>query len=282
MLFLTQAWVLLKWKSTQLDIFILWWFYLTEVHDHSKFLLSCQIKVKIMQGTSTFYQTWTWVNFYLSNTQAWVRNSTPPLMFHFGNAEIENVKEFTYLDFQISSNGNMKATITDRHSKASKMANVILRAINTNNNINVRLAMSLFDKQIVPILLYGSAIWSIPKEHNLLYLEQIPENENTRKIVSETLEKICGKSIDLRYARRVGKRDPNTPRRILINVKHISDKMELLRNSCKYRCVVSNFGNENVFNSELETCQTNYIKRLWMCLNTPVHCQYKWNWADTL
>ena len=23
-LFLTQAWVLLKWKSTQLDIFILW------------------------------------------------------------------------------------------------------------------------------------------------------------------------------------------------------------------------------------------------------------------
>ena len=183
------------------------------------------------------------------------------LMFHFGNSEIENVKEFTYLGFQISSNGNMKATITDRHSKASKMANVILRAINTNSNINVPLAMSLFDKQIVPILLYGSAIWPIPKEHNLLYLEQIPENENTRKIVSETLQKICGKSIDFRYARRVGKRDPNTPRRILIHVKHISDKMELLRNACKYRCVVNNLGNENVFNSELETCQTNYIKK---------------------
>ena len=130
----------------------------------------------------------------------------------------------------------MKATITDRHSKASKMANVILRAINMKNNINVRLAMSLFDKQIVPILLYGSAIWSISKEHNLLYLEQIPENENTRKIVSETLEKICGKSIDFLYARRVGKHDPNTPRMILIHVKHISDKMELLRNACKYRC----------------------------------------------
>ena len=173
------------------------------------------------------------------------------LMFHFGNAEIENVKEFTFLGFQISSNGNMKATITDRHSKASKMANVILRAINTNNNINVRLAMSLFDKQIVPILLYGSAIWSIPKEHNLLYLEQIPENENTRKIVPETLKKICGPK----------KRDPITPRRILIHVKHINDKMELLRNACKYRCVVNNFGNENVSNSELETCQTNYIKK---------------------
>ena len=145
----------------------------------------------------------------------------------------------------------MKAMITDRHSKANKKANVILRAINTNNNVNVRLAKSLFDKQIVPILLYGSAIWSTLKEHNLLYLEQIPENENTRKIVSETLKKICGKSIDFRYVRRGGKRDPNTPRRILIHVKHISDKMELLRNACKYRCVVDNFGNENVFNSEL-------------------------------
>ena len=72
------------------------------------------------------------------------------LMFHFGNAEIENVKEFTYLGFQISSNGNMKATIADRHSKASKMANVILRAINTNNNINVRLAMRLFTNRLFP------------------------------------------------------------------------------------------------------------------------------------
>ena len=200
------------------------------------------------------------------------------LMFHFGNTEIENVKEFTYLGFHISSNGNMTATITDRHSKAKKMANVILRAINTNNNVNVRLAMSLFDKQIVPILLYGSAIWSIPKEHNLLYLEQIPENENTRKIVSETLKKICGKSIDFRYTRWVGKRDPNTPRRILIHVKNISHTMELLRNACKYRCVVNNFRNENVFNNELDTCQTNYIKKA----NTPVHWQCKWNWKDAL
>ena len=75
----------------------------------------------------------------------------------------------------------MKAKITDRHSKANKKANVILRAINTNNNVNVRLAKSLFDKQIVPILLCGSAIWSILKEHNLLYLEQIYQKTKTRE-----------------------------------------------------------------------------------------------------
>ena len=79
-LFLTQAWVLHKWKSTQLDIFILWYIYLTKVHDQSKLLLSCQIRVKIKKGKSMFYYIWTWVNFYLSNTQAWVRNSTTPLV----------------------------------------------------------------------------------------------------------------------------------------------------------------------------------------------------------
>ena len=46
--------------------------------DYSTFLLSSQIKVKIKQRKSTFYEIGAWVNFHLSNTQAWVRNSTPP------------------------------------------------------------------------------------------------------------------------------------------------------------------------------------------------------------
>ena len=77
-MFLTQAWVLLKWKSTQLYIIVLWLFYVTKTRDYSKFLLSCQIEVKIKQGKSTSYYIWTWVNFHLSSTQAWVRNSAPP------------------------------------------------------------------------------------------------------------------------------------------------------------------------------------------------------------
>ena len=46
-LFFTHVWVLLKWKSTQLNIFILWLFYLTKIHDDGRFLISCQVKVKI-------------------------------------------------------------------------------------------------------------------------------------------------------------------------------------------------------------------------------------------
>ena len=54
-LLLTQACVLLKGKSTQLHIFILRLFYPTKVRDFSKFLLSCELKVNIKQGKSTFY-----------------------------------------------------------------------------------------------------------------------------------------------------------------------------------------------------------------------------------
>ena len=78
----------------------------------------------------------------------------------------------------------------------------------------------------MPISLYGSDICSIPKNHNLLYLEQIPENVSTRQITSEIVKKICGKRLIFQSARQVGKRNPITQLKILIHVKHIdiSDK----------------------------------------------------------
>ena len=50
-LFLTQAWVLLKQKFPQLNIFIMGQFYLKKVNDYSKSLLSCKINILIMQGS---------------------------------------------------------------------------------------------------------------------------------------------------------------------------------------------------------------------------------------
>ena len=49
--------------------------------------------------------------------------------------------------------------------------------------------MTLFDKQIAPILLYGSSIWSIPSSHNLIYLDNLPEVGNTRTTTSKTFMK---------------------------------------------------------------------------------------------
>ena len=41
--------------------------------------------------------------------------------------------------------------IFERINKANKMANMALRAIRTNKNVSTKLALSIFDKQILPI-----------------------------------------------------------------------------------------------------------------------------------
>ena len=91
-----------------------------------------------------------------------------------------------YLGFQVSSNGTFRATIQDRMAKASRVSHMILQALRTNRNVSAKLAMSLFDKQIIPILLYGSSVWSLPQTQNLCYLECQSENTNTRSIVNNT------------------------------------------------------------------------------------------------
>ena len=86
--------------------------------------------------------------------------------------------------------------------------------------------MSLFDKQILPILLYGCSVWGLPQTHNLIYLEGQDENINTRNIVTHVLSSIMGRPIPIEYARRVGKHSniDNISRKIIIKLKYYSDK----------------------------------------------------------
>ena len=83
--------------------------------------------------------------------------------------QIEYVKSMQYLGFQIKHNGNVDSIINDRISKASRVSHMILQALRTNKNVSTELALTLFDKQIAPILLYGCCVWCVPKTHNLCY-----------------------------------------------------------------------------------------------------------------
>ena len=85
---------------------------------------------------------------------------TPTKMF-IGETPIECVKNFQYLGFHLSY--KFKNLIADREAKAMKMANMVHRALRTSNNVSIKLSMSLLDKQITPILLYGSAVWGIAR-----------------------------------------------------------------------------------------------------------------------
>ena len=83
--------------------------------------------------------------------------------------------------------------------------------------MSVKLSLNIFDKQISPVFLYGSAIWAIPKSFDLLYLDNQDEGGNARTIASRVLYTILHKHVSIKYARRVGKLSPGAKRRIFVN-----------------------------------------------------------------
>ena len=76
----------------------------------------------------------------------------------FEDIELECVSSYKYLGLIFSRNGNITKMEEDRIEKAQKASFVIRQAISTSQNVSVNLALSLFDKQIEPILLYGCPI----------------------------------------------------------------------------------------------------------------------------
>ena len=178
--------------------------------------------------------------------------------FRYGNADIECVKYIQYLGFSITYNLNLKYVMTDRIDKASKMADMVLRAIRTTGNVSVKLSLNIFDKQISPVVLYGSAIWATPKSFNLLYLDNQDEGENARTIASRVLYNILHKHVSIKYARRVGKLSSGAKRRILVSLKYYSDKKNILRQSIN-SSDIRNFRENG--NNELEKLHMNYAKR---------------------
>ena len=69
--------------------------------------------------------------------------------------------------------------------------------------------MSLFDKQIVPILTYGSTFWGINDNITRFYIKDVDDNINK---LNELNNKLHCKSII--SFKRVGKKS-NTPRNII-------------------------------------------------------------------
>ena len=84
---------------------------------------------------------------------------------------IDYVKNISYLGFQVDKNGNLDSVANDRIAKASRVSHMVLQALSTNRNVSSKLATKLFDKQILPILLYGCSVWGLSNTHNLFYLE---------------------------------------------------------------------------------------------------------------
>ena len=79
--------------------------------------------------------------------------------FKVGTTSIENVKSFPYLGFVISAkNCQFQTTIDDLSLKANR-AIFSIRSRFKLSSLPTKLAIKIFNSQIVPILLYGSEVW---------------------------------------------------------------------------------------------------------------------------
>ena len=179
---------------------------------------------------SAYCQKWGLeVNILKTKIMVFSNKFDPTLDFTFNNSPIEQVKSIKYLGFELSHKGTLTSVITDRISKAKKVANMVLHALRTNKNVSTSLAMNIFDKQIAPVLLYGCPIWSVPNDGNLIYLENQPEGGNTRQIVQNALTTVSNNPVDFMYARRVGRIRNGHSRDILIKLCNFYDKENILR-----------------------------------------------------
>ena len=150
--------------------------------------------------------------------------------FFINGQELLNSNSTTYLGFRITSNMSTKSIIEDRILKANRASYILRQALSVQGNIDVKLALTLFDKMISPILLYGCSIWVMPKTTKYIYIEKLPELGETKTLVKQHLLNICGKHIEIDSAKRVGKVSDIGPRRILVSLKFLEDKFYLLYN----------------------------------------------------
>ena len=91
------------------------------------------------------------------------------LKFFIGDKEIEIVKQYKYLGVYFSKSGSFLATRKYLCEQATKAMYGILKKCR-QNNLSIDCQMDMFDKIVVPILLYGSEVWGF---ENFDMLERI-------------------------------------------------------------------------------------------------------------
>ena len=107
------------------------------------------------------------------------RNYIAKENFHMLNYCLEKVNTYKYLGLIISSDGKFKTCVSDRINKAKRAMFIILQALMVSGCVSPRLNMTVFDKQIIPILLYGCPIWGSYNKVDIHYDKHLFERVQT-------------------------------------------------------------------------------------------------------
>ncbi len=81
------------------------------------------------------------------------------------------VSTYKYLGLLVSCNGNLTRMMNSRIDKATRAIFILKRALSTNYNVSTRLALTLFDKMISPVLLFGCPLWSLPQINSMIRVQ---------------------------------------------------------------------------------------------------------------
>ena len=88
------------------------------------------------------------------------------LSFKYNGSEIEVVKNFNYLGIIFSKTGNFNLAKKRLVDKAVISMYAVLK-LGRKHNLSIKCLLSLFDKMVKPILLYGCEIWGFGNNYVL-------------------------------------------------------------------------------------------------------------------
>ena len=143
--------------------------------------------------------------------------------------------------------------VNDRVLKAKRAAFAIKQAISTTQNISTNLSMSLFDKQVETILLYGSPIWGIPSSKRYLKLKGDTLDTNTRVAAYKYLQSIGINDINIICFRRL-----KVNQGITLTVNNVSDKLEIMTKHIKTPATFTIEENEKLLSDDVEILYSSY------------------------
>ncbi len=150
--------------------------------------------------------------------------------YSFNNDLLECVSTYKYLGLVWSRNGNLTCMEQDRVEKAWKASYAIQKAISTRQNVSVELAMSLLDKQLEPILLYGCPIWGFHSNNCSIRLKYDSiDTKQLKKQLYTILKSIEMTDVEILYCRYV-----KTSKDVTITLKNVMDKIKVLSHKGTY------------------------------------------------
>ena len=169
----------------------------------------------------------------------------------YKNTIIEKVDQYKYLGVIIHKSGKLKYAIEDRIAKANRAIGMVRSALSSSKNVSVNLALSIFDKQIFPILSYGSLFWYRNDNFTKLYLNNIDEKSTSTQNLNKLLH-----SENITKTRKISNGLTNLGKcRLLVTTDTYKTKLKIL-NSNKLEAE----GLRNNFDQPYEKVHTKFLK----------------------